>query len=341
MKDFKDNLDEESIDRGDGRQEGFNRFASSTPSRTFAQKAVQVLSRYSLLIIVGLAALSITLLHFQGKYLLQALRGTPLPTFWLEKVITSSVVPDKTEVYEKVLAEEAKDAWQKRSRGRRSAKIAKPQWQASYSIPKAKQDSVVVDTVEKKPPSKRQHTAQKKRPRNKPTVAVVPLPAEERPSFFQPVKAVSSPVGNTFLSCVVHGDQEVGNRKRMVLRLTEAATVNGKEVPAGTLVYGMARLAQDRIQVVISRIGPQPVSYRVHDHTYHEGIVLDERNDVVQDAAKETVYRQGHRRTNQLPTQVASDLARDLLQRVRRKKQSVFLPDGYPLYISGRHPAQP
>ena len=329
MKDFKDNLDEESIDRS----ASVDRFATPATSQSLAQKALQVLSRYSLLIIVGLAALSITVLHFQGKYLLQALRGTPMPTFWLEKVMASSVVPDKTEVYEQVLAEEAKEAWRKRTQ-----KITKPQWQASYRTSTVKQDSVVVDTVRKKPPTKRRRTAQKKQPQKKPKVAALP-PTEEKPSFFQPVKAASSPVGNTFLSCVVHGDQEVGNRKRITLRLTEAATVNDREVPAGMLVYGMTRLAQDRIQVVISRIGPQPANYRVYDHTYHEGIVLDERNDVVQDAAKETAYRQGHRelgrrRTRELPTQIASDLARNLLQRTRRRKQTVFLPDGYPVYIS-------
>ena len=96
MKDFKDNLDEESID-----EKGTDRFASAAPSRTFVQKALQLLSHYSLLVIVGLAALSITVLHFQGKHLLRALQGTPLPTFWLEKAVATSVVPDKTEVYEK------------------------------------------------------------------------------------------------------------------------------------------------------------------------------------------------------------------------------------------------
>ena len=132
---------------------------------------------------------------------------------------------------------------------------------------------------------------------------------------------------------MVHGDQEIDNRQRMVLRLTEAATVRGKEVPAGTLIYGMIRMSQDRIQVVVSRIGPQVVNYRVYDHTYHEGITLDERDEVVQEAAKETAWRQGRRRTRELPTEIASDLARGILQRTRRKS-SIFLPDGYPLYIS-------
>ena len=335
MKDFKENLDEESINEA-----GVDRFARPPVSRTFAQRVLQGLSRYSLLIIVGLAALSITVLHFQGRYLLQALRGTPLPTFWLERIAKAPPVPDKTEVYQQVLAEEANEAWRKRSQ-----QIIKPQWQASYSTPVVMpdtatgQDSVKANVAQREPtPKKRRAKGHRKKPAVAPptdydTVVV------DKPSFFQPVRVAGSPSGTAFLSCVVHGDQEVDNRKRMVLRLTEAATVSNKEVPAGTLIYGMARLAQNRIQVVISRIGTQAVNYQVYDHTYHEGIILDERDEVVGEAAKETAWRQsqrrlGNRRTGELPTEVASDLARGLLQRTRRRKTSVFLPDGYPLYIS-------
>ena len=262
MKDFKDNLDEESID-----EKGTDRFASSTSSRTFVQKALQILSRYSLLVIVGLAALSITVLHFQGKHLLRALRGTPLPTFWLEKAVATSVVPDKTEVYEKVLAEEAKAAWQKRSK-----KIAKPQWQASYSQPKAQPDTVQ-DSVAilPKPPAKPKVVLKKSTRRKRPVPE--PAPPVETVSFFQPVHAESVSLHDQpFIACVIHGDQEVGNRKRIVLRLTEAMVINdkeamptGRQVPAGTLVYGMARLSQDRIQVTVSRIGQQVVNYQIHD----------------------------------------------------------------------------
>ncbi len=330
MKEFKDNLDEDSINEG-----SVDRFNSSTPSRTFVQKAAQVLSRYSLLIIVGLAAVSITVLHFQGRYLLQALRGTPLPTFWLERITKAPPVPDKTEVYQQALAEEAREAWRKRTQ-----KVTKPQWQASYSTPvvmpdtATEQDSVKANVAQREPtPKKRRAKGHRKKPAVAPptdhdTVVV------DKPSFFQPVRVASSTSSSTFFSCVVHGDQEIDNRKRMVLRLTEVATVNDKTVPAGTLIYGMTRLAQNRIQVVISRIGTQVVNYRVYDHTYHEGITLDERDEVVQEAAKETAWRQGRRRTRELPTEIASDLARDILQRTRRRKSSVFLPDGYPLYIS-------
>ena len=288
---------------------------------------------------MGLAALSITVLHFQGRYLLQALRGTPLPTFRLERIAKAPPVPDKTEVYQQVLAEEAQEAWRKRAQ-----RITKPQWQASYSAPvvmpdtATEQDSVKANVAQREPPPK-------KRRSKKSSGVVSPPPTdrdsvvEEKPSFFQPVRVVSSPSDAAFLSCVVHGDQEVDNRQRMVLRLTEAATLSNKEVPAGTLVYGLTRLAQDRVQVVISRIGTQAVNYRVYDHTYHEGITLDERDEVVGEAAKETAWRQsqrrlGNRRTGELPTEIASDLARGILQRTRRRKTSVFLPDGYPLYIA-------
>ena len=330
MKDFKENLDEESINEA-----GTDRFARTPASRTFAQGVLQALSRYSLLIIVGLAALSITVLHFQGKYLLQALRGTPLPTFWLERIAQAPPVPDKTEVYQKTLAEEAQEAWQQRTQ-----KITKPRWQDSYRTPAVRQDTVdqrsvkdstSVDTVVVEPPARKRIYTRKKQ---KPAVATASPPTKEKSSFFQPVRVASSPAGTAFLSCVVHGDQEVDNRQRMVLRLTEDASVRGKEVPAGTLIYGLARMSQDRIQVVISRIGTQVVNYRVYDHTYHEGITLDERDEVVQEAAKETAWRQGQRHTRELPTEIASDLARDILQRTRRRKSSVFLPDGYPLYIS-------
>ncbi len=327
MKDFKENLDEESINEA-----GVDRFASTPASRTFAQRVLQALSRYSLLIIVGLAALSITVLHFQGKYLLQALRGTPLPTFWLERIAQAPPVPDKTEVYQQALAEEAREAWRKRTQ-----KVTKPQWQASYRTPVTAigQDSVTADTARYEPPPKKRRGIERRR-----KLAVIPSPTENdsiivaKPSFFQPVRVTSNPSGTAFLSCVVHGDQEVDNRQRMVLRLTETATVRGKEVQAGTLIYGITSLAQNRIQVTISRIGTQAVNYRVYDHTYHEGITLDERDEVVQEAAKETAWRQGRRRTRELPTEIASDLARNILQRTRRRKSSVFLPDGYPLYIS-------
>ncbi|MEM9931627.1 MAG: conjugative transposon protein TraM, partial [Bacteroidota bacterium] len=294
MKNFQENLDEASIN-----QEKADRFADSpTTSQTFRQRMVQVLSRYSLLIIVGLAALSITVLHFQGQYLLQVLRGTPLPIFGLDEEVDDSPVPDKTKVYEEALAEEAKQ-------------VTRPSWQAGYQKPtvvldtatknkapvqhplwdtapveKAAMDMVV---LEEPPIVKRK--IRKKRQIMKTSKVVTPPVAEKTISFFQPVRAISSKADHPFFACVVHGDQEAGNRKRIVLRLNEDATVKGQTVPAGTLVYGISRLGQDQLQITVSRLGSQMVQYQVYDHTYHEGILLNEPQDRMQQATKETAVR--------------------------------------------------
>jgi len=325
MKNFQENVDEASIN-----QVPADRFAGTvTTPRTFRQRAVRVLSRYSLLMIVGLAALSITVLHFQGQFLLQALRGTPLPIFGLDEAVDDSPLPDKTKVYEEALAEEAKQ-------------VTRPPWQAGYQKPTASPDTATQDTapvdtvvVAKKPPITTQTDQKKRRAKKQPAVAEPPpVVAEETASFFQPVKAVGTPRSDRFLACVIHGDQEVANRKQIVLRLTEDATVEGQVVPAGTLIYGIARRGQDRIQVTISRMGSQAVQYQVYDHTYHEGILLNGREDRVQQASKETAVRQAQRNTYRLPTQIASDVSRDLLGQTRRRNPSMFLPDGYPVYIS-------
>ncbi|WKN44254.1 conjugative transposon protein TraM [Tunicatimonas pelagia] len=326
MKNFQENLDEASIN-----QEKADRFAdSSTTSRTFRQKLVQVLSRYSLLIIVGLAALSITVLHFQGQYLLQVLRGTPLPNFELDEEVDDSPLPDKTKVYKEALAEEAK--------------VTRPSWQVGYQKPAvipdttmqdtAAVDAAAMDMVEVPEPTIVRRKIRKKRQITKTSKVVTPPVVEKTISFFQPVRAISSQADNQFFACVIHGDQEVGNRTRIVLRLSEDATLKGQTVSAGTLVYGMARLGQDRLQITVSRLGSQAIQYQVYDHTYHEGILLNESEDRMQQATKETAVRQAQRNTYRLPTQIASEVARDLLMQSRRRKQSVFLPDGYPLYIS-------
>ena len=318
MKNFQDNLDEASIN-----QESADRFAGTSPtSEPFRHKVVHMLSRYSLLIIVGLAALSITVLHFQGQHLLQALRGTPLPIFGLDETVDDSPLPDKTKVYEESLAEEAK-------------KVTRPMWQAGYQKPTVFMDTTKQDTlVQEKPPIVKRTIRKKRRAKKPSEVATPPTVEEEKVSFFQPVRVASSPAGDRFWSCVVHGDQEVENRTRIALRLTEPATIHGQTVPAGTLIYGMAHLGQDRLQVTISRIERQTVQYQVYDHTYHEGILLDEPERDAQQATQETAFRQTMRNTYRLPTQIASEVTRDLLQQTRRRRQSVFLPDGYPLYIS-------
>ena len=325
MKNFQDNLDETSINEVQA-----DRFAGTeTSPQTMRQRVVHVLSRYSLFIIVGMAAIAITVLHFQGQFLLQALQGTPLPVFGVDETVDNSPLPDKTKVYEEALAEEAQQVTVPTG--------TRPAWQAGYQQSRVPPDTATRDTVviAKKLPVATRAVRKKQWPKKQP-VASAPSPpiVVETPSFFQPVRAASTSSSDRFLACAVHGDQEVENRTRITLRLTEDATVDSQTVPAGTLIYGMTRLGQDRIQVTIARIERQTVQYQVYDHTYHEGIQLDEQDRRVQQAGQETAVRQAQRNTYRLPTQIASDIARDLLQQTRRRKQSVLLPDGYPVYIS-------
>ena len=370
MKEFKDNLDEEINSEKNNPYEN----SKAEGHNTFGQKLLRGVRRYSAIIIVGLAALSITFLHFKGRYLLKVLEGTPLPTFFLEKIIAPKQVPDKTKVYEEALKQEEKQRRQNRSLHN---KPVKPSWQVSpvtgykkTDVQQEVQDTTLgknellalTDTIELvKPQIVEKSKKIKRKPRPNPGTPRKPwknsgagaglktassretgvVKKETEVDFFRPVKVVSaSPVDN-FFPCSVHGGQEVSNNQMLTLRLTKDLMVGGQKVPSGTLVYGTVRLAQNRIQVSISRILQQSVQYKIHDHTYHEGILLDETQNVWEDAARETAYRQGQRSIRELPIDVAAELGRSILQHSKRKQATVFLPDGYPLYLVNQQPSTP
>ncbi|WKN44924.1 conjugative transposon protein TraM [Tunicatimonas pelagia] len=328
MKDFNENVDDESIER---TGQGSDRFDEPEPPRSFTQKLGKGLARYSLLIIVGSAAVSITFLHFKGRSLWESLSGTPLPSFWLEEEVVEKDVPDKTQVYDETLSQE-KEAQKKRQA--RPEKITKPYWEgyatsdtATIDVAAQQKDTVPVNPH---PPKRRRRLLPVKTP---PAVSSVPDTVSVAPlSLFQVVRADRASPG-TFVRCVVHGDQEIRSNDRIRLRLEEPITLNGQIIPVNTIVYGDVRLSQNRLQISVQRIGPQLASLSVHDHTYHAGIMLDERNNVVQEATQTTAFRQGNQSANRLPTQVASELGRNLLQQSRRRQQTVFLPDGFPLFI--------
>jgi len=354
MKDFKDNLEEE--ENIENKKESYEHPMPKT-HRTFWRKLLKGLSRYSLLVIVGLAALSITFLHFKGKHLLTILKGTPIPTFFLEKMIAPKPLPDKTKVYEETLKEEEKQLRQKRSL--HSSPI-QPQWQDSYLTGNTKtnaqvgvQDTVVekteplahTDTVKHtKPQITLKRKMRKHKPRQRKPASQeqkITTKKEAVIDFFQSVKVANPSTKNNFIPCTVHGGQEVSNNQMLALRLTKDIMVNGQQVPSGTLIYGTVRLAQNRIQVSVSRVLQFAVQYRVHDHTYHEGVLLDETQKIWEDASQETAYRQGQRSIRKLPIDIAVELGRNVLQGSKRKQSTVYLPDGYPLYLVNQKPSTP
>ncbi|MEM9675592.1 MAG: conjugative transposon protein TraM [Bacteroidota bacterium] len=329
MKNFHENIDTKALE-----QTSINRFFQrSSSSESALQRAWRWLSRYSLLGVVGLAALSITILHFQGKSLLQAMLATPLPIFWLEGLQNPEPLPDKTEVYTASLAKEANR--------QRSAPVAPPSWASQYITDKKIDTAIAEATL--KDTTQTVHSPKKKRVRStrstKKKVNTNAMPSQSKPapaSLFQTVRVDIASSPRQFISCVVHSDQELRSQTRMALRLTEAMRVGDMLVPAGTLIYGMTRMVQNRLQVIISQIGQLSSQYQVYDHTYHEGIWLDRNNDrdPVTDIAQEHLIRECQRQVGKLPVPMVSQMSRSLLQRQRRNTTSMFLPDGYPVFIA-------
>lgn len=134
MKDFQEHIDEPNTTQSE------NSWDDAKPRQPFLQQIGKLLWRYSLLLIVGIAALAITFLRFQDHSVWESVRATPLPRFFLEEEIAPKTLPAKTDVYDQALAG---DARKRRVPGKN--KITKPDW-LSHSPP----DTVVnsLDTLQ-------------------------------------------------------------------------------------------------------------------------------------------------------------------------------------------------
>ncbi len=311
--------------------------------KSWKKRVFHWLSRYSLVCLVGTAALLITILHFQGELLIHKLKSTPLPHFFIDGEPAPKAIPDKTQVYEQALQKQ-----EKQQRTQRQAIYPGPNWggypithhapsTTQYlqdSINKKMQTDEPVDktNVSKswKSKSKRVHSQRKKQQER---VSDTPDSTRQKSSFFQPVRKKGHQNGTPFIPCVIHGDQQSENNTLITLRLTEPIKLNNQKIPVNTLVYGQVRIAQNQMQIKISRIHQQAVNFLVYDHTYHPGIPLDTKHNAIKDAARETAYQEGYRSTRLFPLDAAARLGRNLLQNTKNKSQSIFLPDGYPLYI--------
>jgi len=328
MKNFQDNLDQDLI----------NKPTADQPSRkgSLLKRSLRSLQKFSLLWVLGLATIAIMLLLWQGRSWLQQLPGTPLPVFWLEGSPSPKKLPDKTKVYEQSLAQQARQRWQQRS-----AQVTASPWSINYrqvedtaqqvqDIVGTLPDSSAVQVVERQQNVQEQSLRRKPRrvaSRKQQTNQVKPSTDTLVTGLFQTIHAAAPAVADAFVACVVHGDQQIGNQDRLTLRLTEAMQIGEQTFPAGTLVYGSVRFSQNKLALVISRLGTAGVNLIVYDHTFHAGILLEENPAPLQEAGKETLLQQGSRRVNQLPSQIASDLGRNLLRRTRRRPASFFLPD--------------
>lgn len=355
--DFKDNIDEAHINAEKLR------FEAPKPTKSWKDKVLQFLSKSWLLLIVGAVAIAITVLHFKGKDILQAIRFTPLPSFGWEESIQPKAIPDKTEVYKEALKKEEKERRQdisQQAKGLAKSQVTRPDWKKINQGSSPKTDAVqAIDTIQKeslRPKSLAADTlknvnspSRKIKMKRKRKEVTTELPKTKKSevlttehknkadsqNFFQAVKVnLANTSIQSFTACVIHGDQELGNNDMLSLRLTESLSIKGQHFPAGTIFYGSARIAQSKILVTVSRIMQTPVQLQVHHHTFHEGILLDESQSVLEEAGQQTLYRQGQRSVRDIPMDIAAELGRNVLQRSRRKQTTVFLPDGLPLYVS-------
>ncbi|MEM9675024.1 MAG: conjugative transposon protein TraM, partial [Bacteroidota bacterium] len=201
--------------------------------------------------------------------------ATPLPIFWLDGLMEPEPLPDKTEVYTASLAEEANR--------QRSSPVMPPSWASQYNTDKKMDSTIaeaaVTDATQAIPSPKKTRVRSARSTRKEANTSETS--SQSKPasaSLFQTVRADIASSPRLFISCVVHGDQELRSQTRMVLRLTEAMRVGDRLIPTGTHIFGMTRMAQNRLQVIISQIGQVSVRYQMYDHTYHEGIWLDRRD---------------------------------------------------------------
>ncbi|EMR00710.1 conjugative transposon protein TraM [Cesiribacter andamanensis] len=181
---------------------------------------------------------------------------------------------------------------------------------------------------------------QARRPRQQQPASLAPVPGPADP--FQTVRAkaqeedISQQKGG-FYSVLVHGDQKLLPNATLCLRLQEEIAIGEHRFPRHTLLYGRLSLAGGgRLKVRIASIGSLPLRLRVYDQDFQEGIaylqeeplpsaLAESRDDALDQMLFSLPYGG-----------VASGLAglgRNLLRKSRRGK-SLFLADGYPLFVA-------
>lgn len=93
--------------------------------------------------------------------------------------------------------------------------------------------------------------------------------------FHGPNRATESSVSRA-VSAVVHSEQKVAQSDRVCIRLNETLYISGETVPAGTLIYGEAKISNARLFIYISNIHYRqkilPVALTAYDLDGNEGL---------------------------------------------------------------------
>lgn len=141
----------------------------------------------------------------------------------------------------------------------------------------------------------------------------------------------------------IYGDHTLKHMEPVTLRSTERIQISAREyLPEGSLLYGVCRVANNRMEITITRAmtrtGNFPVQLDVYDNDFQKGVFIRghdidlEPEDNLDDVATEVgnVAFGGNRLANSVTKSATRTLQRDVR---KMKKASLLVPDGYVVYI--------
>ena len=138
-----------------------------------------------------------------------------------------------------------------------------------------------------------------------------------------------------YIPAYVYGDQKIGQKARIKLRLGESIRVDQHKVEKGTVFYGRASITDNAIYVSVNRIGRYNVAYEVYDDDYSHGILLDDpKNGDLDQALTQSAYRSSARGITDLPLDIARDVTQAIVNSKRRRQGEVRLNDGDPVFLA-------
>ncbi|MDF9801314.1 hypothetical protein OKW21_006623 [Catalinimonas alkaloidigena] len=133
----------------------------------------------------------------------------------------------------------------------------------------------------------------------------------------------------------IYGDQEVEPGSFIKLRLGEPLQLQEFAIPEGTVFTGKISMSSNAIKVKIDRIKRHDVNYEVYDTDYSHGIILDKsKNQDMEQASNNTVYRSAGRSVMALPYEILQDVTQSIIRNKRKRQRTVKLNDGYKVYLA-------
>lgn len=149
-------------------------------------------------------------------------------------------------------------------------------------------------------------------------------------TFFTHTVVESPPKTDEKILAYVHSDQKVYDKARVILRLAEDYTINGKTYKRNTRIYATAKFSTNRVILNISNVQNDPVKLTAYDRVDGGRGVYVEGESLIEETASETsrdVIDQVD--VNGIP--IGSALKRIFKRRARTT--SVYLLNNYHVYL--------